>query len=62
MKKKIATVPIVTKKTKSSESSISTKPSSKGMSKPVGTPITKKKGINPTVTRHKFMRNAETYM
>lgn len=55
------TGPIITKKTKSSESGINKKPSSKGMSKPGGTPIVKKKGINPPVSRHGFLQNKESY-
>lgn len=53
--------PVVTPKTKSSESDIRGTPKGKGISKSVGTPIVKKKGINPAVTKHGFMRNAETY-
>ena len=61
MKMRSGTGPIPTKGTKSSTSDISKKPTGKGMSKSVGTPIVKKKGINPPVTKHGFMRNAETY-
>ena len=61
MKKKCATGPIITKNTKNSESGIRGTPKGKGISKPVGTAITAKKGMHPTVTRHGFLANKETY-
>ncbi len=53
------TGPIRTSGTKAA--SITGTPKGKGISKPVGTAVTAKKGMHPVVTKHGFLRNSESY-